>query len=151
MRLVRDKERRGRRARTHARSHARKSSKGFRSVAAALVVSWLTPRASFIPFVFLILLLSNSTPREHVVSLSLWCTGESGTVKRQKRLELVFGNNNTHCKGRVLIVVIFQGQFSNHGCCCCCCCFSSFGWRDCSQSPSAGEECKLSLYFHFFL
>lgn len=149
MRLVRERETRETSA--YARTHARKSSKGFRSVAAALVVSSLTPRASFIPFgyFFLILLLSNSSPREQVVSLSLSALKKAKPEKRHKRLELVVGNNNTHCKRRVLIVVIFQGQFSNHGCCCCC--FSSFGWRDCSQSPSAGEECKSSLYFHFFL
>jgi hypothetical protein len=58
--------------------------------------------------------------------LSLSCTVESETSKRQKKLELVVGNDNTHCKRRVLIVVLFQGQFSYHGCCCCCC-FSSFG------------------------
>ncbi len=111
----------------HARTHARKSSKGFRSVAA--------PRSSssrrslharrLSPLFFLILLLSNSSPRE-LVSLSLSCTVESETSKRQKKLELVVGNDNTHCKRRVLIVVLFQGQFSYHGCCCCCC-FSSFG------------------------
>jgi hypothetical protein len=114
------------RARTHARTHARKSSKGFRSVAAPRSSSCRSLHARVLsPLVFLILLLSNSTPREQVVSLSLSCTGGSGTGERQKRLELVIGNNNTHWKRRVLIVVIFQGQFSNHGCCCCC--FSSFG------------------------
>ncbi len=130
MRLVREKERQrdegDERVRTHARTHARKSSKGFRSVAAALVVSSLTPRASFIPF-DLVALQFHSKGASSVI-VSVVCTGESGTGKRQKRLELVVGNNNTHCKGRVLIVVICQGEFSNHGCCCCCCrCFSSFG------------------------